>query len=51
MYEAIMKDPTIEKKDKLMYVEMIRASIQEKGCYPPKGAASSETIHQQNINT
>lgn len=36
MYEAIMADPTVEKSDKLQFVNMIRASIQEKGCFPPK---------------
>ena len=43
MYEQIMADKKIEKKDKLMYVEMMRKELREKGCYPPRGAASSES--------
>ena len=43
MYEQIMADKKIEKKDKLMYVEMMRKELREKGCHPPRGAASSES--------
>ena len=43
MYQQIMADKKIEKKDKLMYVEMMRKELREKGCYPPRGASSSES--------
>lgn len=41
MYEAIMADPTIEKVDKLKFVDLIRKQMQEKGCFPPKGKMTS----------
>jgi len=41
MYEAIMADPTVEKKEKLKFVDLIRKDMQEKGCFPPKGKMTS----------
>lgn len=41
MYEAVMADPTVEKGDKLKFVDLMRKGLQEKGCFPPKGKQTS----------
>ena len=45
IYEETMADKTIEKKDKLMMVQLLRSIYEEKGCYAPRGASSESSIN------